>query len=210
MLSVWSHRRPSMGQDAPGVTRGCWLPTLPYASILTFASILACSSHPCLHFPGSPSCPAALCWLPDTQGAARLSPGDFTASFPADSPSWHFLAFLTLLAVPSTELSLHSEPQTDTLPTAGQTARLPRGAKQASSHHPHGFSLEFRSVLDTLPHSRDHTGLGRGREGPWPLINAGEVTWLHIFVPVSQLEKLKHRGAGCHPALTPTPAAPEP
>lgn len=115
-------------------------------------------------------------------------------------------------AMPQRELPLHSEPWTDTLPTAGQTARRSRGAKQASN------PILMSSLWNSNQHHsgtpcpilREQTGLGRGRESPRPFITAGEVTWLRIFVPVLQLEKLKHRDAGSHPALTPIPAAPEP
>lgn len=64
------------------------------------------------------------------------------------------------------------------------------------------------SVLSSLP--REPTRLGKGRESPRRFIKAGEVTWPSIFVPVLQLEKLKHRDAGSRTALTPIPAALEP
>lgn len=182
-------------------------------------------SHPHLCFPPLPSSPPlpipassslafpaaqqswAVCWLPETRGAARLIPRGFPACFPADRSSWHFLA------VPRKELPCipsHGQthcPQQDRQPAA------PEGPSRHPAPHPGGFSLELRAVpggLGALPVPGDQTGLGRGRESPRPFIAAGEVTWLRIFVPVSQLEKLKHRGAGPHPALTPIPAAPEP
>lgn len=47
-----------------------------------------------------------------------------------------------------------------------------------------------------------------GAEGGVPAahsVKAGEVTWLGIFVPVLQLEKLERGDAGSHTALTPIP-----
>lgn len=180
-----------------GVTRGCWFPHpslgFPSSALLP---ILISPFHPCLLSPGSPSW--ALCSSQTPRGAARLIPGDFTASFPADRPPWHFLTSLTLLAVLRTELPLHPR-HTDTLPTAGQTARSPPGEPPSPGLPPGAQSSPWQEGWTPCPVPRAHPGLGRGREGPRPPSTPREVTWLRIFVPVLQLEKLKPRGAGSQP-----------
>lgn len=199
--AVWSHQgrgdqlcHPLQGPGAAGFPPFPSSPPLPIPASSSLAFPAAQQSW-------------AVCWLPETRGAARLIPRGFPACFPADRSSWHFLA------VPRKELPCirsHGQthcPQQDSQPAA------PEGPSRHPAPHPGGFSLELRAVpggLGALPVPGDQTGLGRGRESPRPFIAAGEVTWLRIFVPVSQLEKLKHRGAGPHPALTPIPAAPEP
>lgn len=171
-------------------------PPFPGLPILTSVPILVSSLHPCLLSPGSPSW--ALCSSQTPRGAARPIPGDFTASFPADRPPWHFLTSLTLLAVLRTELPLHPR-HTDTLPTAGQTARSPPGEPPSPGLPPGAQSSPWQEGWTPCPVPRAHPGLGRGREGPRPPSTPREVTWLRIFVPVLQLEKLKPRGAGSQP-----------
>lgn len=189
------------------VTRGWWLPILPSAS------------------PAAQRAPTrqswAARWLLGTKRAAGLSPGGFTVYSPTDGPSRHVQTISTPHVLEGSAPTAFKVGNRQThCPWLDKQPGFLEVPKQASKipllmsslwHLNETFPPTPRQeISDPSSLPREPAQLGRGRESPRHFIKAREVTWLSIFVPVPQLEKLKHRDAGSRTALTPIPSALEP
>lgn len=149
------------------MTRGCWLPVLPYAF------------HPHLCFPSLPPLPIlastsltapatlqswALCWLPDTRGAARPSLGILQPVFLQTDPHGIFGPSSPCRAPEGAPLAFRAVDR-HTAHSRTDSQALPRG-QAGIQPHPDVFSLELKPapLRDALPRSQgaDRTGERKG------------------------------------------------